>query len=441
MISKSEKSEKLFECIGQIDDRFIMENQPSQKKKSNIRPIFMTLGGVCAAAVAGTILLYMGRLHMDERHNSSYGDSAYIGNPERFTDFYIDYEKLPFTYSAGGELQPIATTGLANDGMGYPGFSAYDVSEGVGNNPWNEDLMIAELPVFRSNCFQNAVYPEDYLPKLQEIAAGIGEELTDVQYTVYDREDLQAALGPEAATIDALAGRTEKITARAGDAVLQVLGGSGIEIIFTQSESILPDSGQLNYYDAEAYAEEHRYLAEKYLGILGFDDYKLSMSGSYGQDEAGAAFEAFVYDGADNAFDAILNYNFKTAVFYVKGSSVRITLGDTPDMLECMGFYPVITAQEARSMLLEDYEKKDKSDVFPEQLSEENIAYVELVYRETNGTLYGETAGAGYYLPYYQFMIRLDDAQEGALHRYGILYIPAVAPEYIEGVDAAVKFN
>lgn len=267
------------------------------------------------------------------------------------------------------------------------------------------------------------------------------EELTEVQYTVYDREDLQAALGPEAATIDALAGRTEKITARAGDAVLQVLGGSGIEIIFTESESILPDSGQLNYYDAEAYAEEHRYLAEKYLGILGFDDCMLSVSGSYGQGEAGAMFEAFVYDGADNAFDAILNYNFKTAVFYVKGNSVRITLGDTPDMLECMGFYPVITAQEARSILFADYEKKDKSDVFPEQLSEENIAYVELVYRETNGTLYGETAGAGYYLPYYQFVIRLDDAQEGALHRYGILYVPAVAPEYIEDVDAAVKFN
>ncbi|MCI7758957.1 MAG: hypothetical protein MSH49_02920 [[Eubacterium] saphenum] len=105
---------------------------------------------------------------------------------------------------------------------------------------------------------------------------------------------------------------------------------------------------------------------------------------------------------------------------------------NTLDSLECIGFYPIISADEAREMLIENpnkyYPNMFDDDFFKDDANVDRIKSVELVYLDT----YSDEC-----LPYYKFIVEIDGfVDETKLHAEGIksfisVFVPAIESSYI----------
>ncbi len=377
------KIPRITDALNHIsDDKITQADQP--RKKRSALPLVCSFGGTCiAAAVLGVVLLNgkpvskppvitssdvpspvsSGITSEPTSAPASQTSSSGSVLPNYFTPyegsgFSIDRDNLPFKYN-GGEPTKISAEPY-NDGMGFLGYYAYDVSELKYNNPWSEDLEIKELPIFK----------------------GGRPTWTRIE------------LSPE-----------------------------------------LPDGYSLGSdADIETEIKTVRYLAEKYSDKLGYTDYELSVWHDYRYDKEPSYFVE-VYESSDNAFDAIMNYNFASSSFYYDSFSNKLFLrkGDGIDKYTCTGFYPTITADTAQEMLLAG----KYSTTVPEieylkgGVTEDIVKHVELMYLPTNG---------GMVIPYYRFLVEIDSNIEGINH-YGAFDVPAISPEYLEGMDTESRYN
>ncbi len=310
------------------------------------------------------------------------------------TNFSIDYNNLPFEYKKEGlsrhDARPM--------GLEYDAYVkyAYDASELVGNNPWNENLEIERLPVFRL--------------KTRPV------ECSDF----------------------------EKVT----EAVKQMNAESGLNLIIDEATSdgirILIPEEKYTDFTAKELAEQHKEIAEKYGKLVGLDDAEFSMSHAYSL-VGRKYYNTFFYQSSDNAFEAIMNYNFKQVriveysysfenyYYGYQEPSNFLTLNYTNsfDRMQCTGFYPTITVQEAKKQLLDGkfyaaYDNATVEDIF--KLSEDKIKSVELVYLDT----YSDEC-----LPYYKFIVEIDGfVDETKLHAEGIksfisVFVPAIESSFV----------
>lgn len=100
--------------------------------------------------------------------------------------------------------------------------------------------------------------------------------------------------------------------------------------------------------------------------------------------------------------------------------------------------HPIITVDEATEKLINGayYSSIPDDEYFKKgELSADDIAMVQLKYR---------SAGEKYYVPYYEFYVKLDPeiSEEGfeipdGTKLYGLFYVPAVAEEYLNVLDNA----
>lgn len=310
------------------------------------------------------------------------------------TEFTIDYDNLPFVYKNEGltkhDARPV--------GLEYDAFVkyAYDASELVGNNPWNENLEIERLPIFRK--------------KARNIECSDLEKTTEAVKQMNDENNLNLLVDGSAE--------------------------DGINIR-------LPEE-KYTGFTAKELAEQYKTIAEKYGKLVGLDDAEFSMVSTYSL--IGRKFyNAFFYQSSDNAFEAIMNYNFKQVriteygysfekYYYSYGEpSDTLTLNYTNrfDTLQCSGFYPIITVQKAKEQLYNGkyYATFDNSDVESAfKAAEDKIKSVELVYLDT----YSDES-----LPYYRFIVEIDGLEdETKLHAEGIkrfinVFVPAIDSAYI----------
>lgn len=310
------------------------------------------------------------------------------------TEFTIDYDNLPFVYKNEGltkhDARPV--------GLEYDAFVkyAYDASELVGNNPWNENLEIERLPIFRK--------------KARNIECSDLEKTTEAVKQMNDENDLNLLVDGSAE--------------------------DGINIR-------LPEKKYTDF-TAKELAEQYKTIAEKYGKLVGLDDAEFSMVNTYSL-IGRKYYNAFFYQSSDNAFEAIMNYNFKQVriteygysfekYYYGYGEpSDTLTLNYTNrfDTLQCSGFYPIITVQKAKEQLYNGkyYATFDNSDVESAfKAAEDKIKSVELVYLDT----YSDET-----LPYYRFIVEIDGLEdETKLHAEGIkrfinVFVPAIDSAYI----------
>ena len=114
------KNEKLLDVMGKIDDELIF-NAINDTKISK-RNVFLKWGAVAACLA---IIIFAGsRLFLHEAEISPTPDST--------------------------ELPMLAITEALGESMGYEGYLAYDISELVNANPWEEDMELATLPVYEN---------------------------------------------------------------------------------------------------------------------------------------------------------------------------------------------------------------------------------------------------------------------------------------------------
>jgi hypothetical protein len=128
------------------------------------------------------------------------------------------------------------------------------------------------------------------------------------------------------------------------------------------------------------------------------------------------------YEGQGDAIEKILGYNFNYINFYPNETGeLWIIRRYNADLSQKIGDYPIVSADEARELLLQGR----YITTVPEGLPDEKyIASVELIYR----------AGRydGVFMPYYRFLAELPSMRrDNGLKTFGAYYVPAVESGYL----------
>ena len=126
------KSEKLLNAIGKIDDNLIFGavNDTKTKKKR----VWLKWG---TAAACLALAVFAGiRLIPNSGFPEELADTKFIPNSN-------SPEELP-------ALPMLSVSESSKEAMGFEGVMAYDISELVNANPWNEDTEISALPVYQN---------------------------------------------------------------------------------------------------------------------------------------------------------------------------------------------------------------------------------------------------------------------------------------------------
>lgn len=434
-------NEQLLSTIGEINDKYISEK--NIKKKMSPLKWAVTGSAACAAAIAGFIVL----------QNTGF---IFSGGEDSVKNKWADCRIFPITdYNSG-----IVKEGTEEVYCGFPYYSIFgNVSEREHtqaveiatvldpDNPWNEDMELISLPVFKNLSYSSEVetptryFTDETMLTMAETAAKqlgteisessfgeVGDFSQDVQY----RYVLKAVCSGEKYGIDALA--------------INVYSDGMVEIDFndyTLNESsacfTLPDGYSFN---SPAEDSENNstleYLAETFADLLQFEDYgyvNYTKCQYASQDDGGNYNGDFfstgvyrIYEKTDNDARNIVNYNLAFADFSGSGSRLfRITLMNRISVSEYMGEYPSISLDNARRRLLKGAYVTNvrESEAGTEGVNSEDIRGAELVYRFGNNN---------YFLPYYCFYVQLKVPpylEETGLNLYGTFYVPAIDFEYV----------
>ena len=310
-------------------------------------------------------------------------------------------------------LRPLKLPESLGGGFGFEGIMLYDISELGGVSPWNEAMELTRLPVYENGSYNIAGVPVGLgeaaiLERLEAAARALDTEILDTEYYY---GETPTGTGPVA-----------RITAHADGMKIAAYADGGIKVSF---EGGLPLPESYRFTD-DATDEESEavlyYLAQRFSKLLGFSRPQLALSGDYTFSGTFHRADA-VYDGGESGVEAILNYSFRCASF-ISNDDGNLTMIRLEDDLACareLGEYPIITAEEARTLLLNGSYITSASYEMP---GEGYVAGVELAYRNSKTD--------EYFLPYYRFYVELpEEARDNGLKTYGVYYVPAVWGQYI----------
>lgn len=394
------KTEKLLNEIGLIDDEIIVEANTNTLKLKSTKRTWLRWASVAAACIVVAVIAVL--------------------IPKESDDF--------------PEL-PMLTISENTGSFGFEGYMAYDISELQNGNPWSESDVIETLPVFQNpTSYDDAGVPiqglssDEMIQKAKDIASVMGLTVDSV-YTNPTEENLQK----EQEKVRSIPGSEEyepdatpyEAIAVCGDVTIEVEANGSVRIIFENGVQ-LPDEYSFTYYDTtEQQANDViQYLLNVYKDISGMNAPSQDLFGDYNiYGQRGFSFGAFECEG--DIIEKILGYNFNRIEFSPNDDG-KLWIIDlhAEDLSQTIGDYPIITAQEARELLLQ----KQYITTVPEELpDEEYIASVELVYRTSR---YDEV-----FMPYYKFLVELPSMQrDNGLKTYGAFYVPAVEGQYISNM-------
>lgn len=320
-------------------------------------------------------------------------------------------------------------------GFGYEGFTVYDLAEYRRSNPWSPDMELTTLPVYRNGAYDplrigmpRGFTEEEMKAQLERYADMFGLTIlsTETRWEEIYTENRQIAIWVKAQT---------------DNGELSIVASGNASYTPPREQARLPEGYRFTYSsttDEEA-MKTLAYLTELYSDVLGLVQPVAVTHGDY---DFHGKFDRiyFIYDGAGTAEEVILNYNFCRVGFASDeygdakddsekseaGSLRYLSQSNTLLLAEKLGDYPIITADEARELLLAGYGQSSvPSDIATP--TAENVEHVELVYRD--GPM------EELLLPYYRFDVRLpDEPSRGSglgLKTYGVYYVPAVAAEYL----------
>ncbi|HEY8349216.1 MAG TPA: hypothetical protein PK767_02745 [Clostridiales bacterium] len=437
------RSEKLMDYIGQIDDSFIIEadSQPANTKSAR-RPRIKWVPAAIAAAcliISSAFLLILMR------------PSGPVDLP--------DLPKLTVNTDLGS--------------FGFEGLMAYNIDELRNGNPWTENNDLETMPVFANpheydsaGAPVSGLTPEEMLAEAEKIADIFGLDVTSL-YTEPALEEIEQiiqkmeAIGASeeeisrntsifyaAAKCNGAEIRVEKDghvylsltpeTAHLAEEIEKLSAYESFEVSFdikykTEDGTMystglpLPAGYSFTFSNTsnEQALEITQYLYSKYGAFTGITTPGFDVAADYTFSGVLTRPHTFVFENEGTLTDRILNYNFRRLYFYATDSG---GLGGisyyNADLSKKIGDYPIITAEEARRLLLEGHYITSVPEALP---GKRYIAHVELIYRA--GRL--DTV----FMPYYRFLVELPSMElENGLKTYGAFYVPAVRSEYLENM-------
>ena len=394
--------EELFELLGDVEEAYVGQARTAAPRPSRARWVKWGAAAACLAlAVYGGAGLAL---------------RTAPGEPE--------LPMLTIAQDIGGD-------------MGFEGLMAYDVSELVSANPWTESAGLTTLPVYKNQLS----YDEDNWVSGVDLDA-----MTALFYDAAARLGLDPGrLDPVINTPSFLRGNEfypstrnkklgeytpEETYYRSAKPELSAEYG-GIEIMVSADLTAhitfdpalpLPEEFHWTYHASyQDTAAAAGFLMDAYPALLGMEEAQTDVYGGDRDIYLEQSYHIGFFSGSGDLTEQIVNYNFHRVQFFSDGEGklwiVRIF---APDLSEKVGDYPIITAEEARELLLGGNYITTVPDAIP---AAENIAKTELVYRT------GEREE--YFMPYYRFYVELPEWERDGLKTYGAFYVPAVEGTYL----------
>ncbi len=329
---------------------------------------------------------------------------------------------------------PLLTLSLSNNGMGFEGYGAYDISDLANANPWSEDQKLSTLPVYKNTITYDQFHiasgsdPEKMKATLLDIADRLGldtDSLTITDDSPDEETKKKMIEGFKMAT------RLDTVPDGYFDPAMLTIETEGLKLEVDQSLTVtisfdppisLPEDYNFTHHaaygEAEAVAE---YLKEEYKDLVGFDEPMANIAGGdrniYGLQNYHVEF----YDAGGSYKEDIVNYNFNRVAFYCNDEG-KLFLARVfqPDLSHKVGDYPIITVEEAKELLA----KGSYITTVPYELpGMDYVKKAELVYRNDREI--------EYFMPYYRFYVELPEMEREGMKTFGAYYVPAVAGEYI----------
>lgn len=317
--------------------------------------------------------------------------------------------------------------------VGY-GMEAISESDLENGNPWSENMKIQTMPVFMSS----STHPDGEKMKeiLMEAADFFDLDLTDsdIEDSTFGEEEAEALraqfkeYGASEEEIDRVVKNSfsmGEISASKNGISLRINTAFTLDISF-DSPIELPAGYNFGFNASEdELSRAGDYLIEEYGGLLNMKNPVKNLFAEYrGSVE--------YYDGGTSIQEAITDYSLNIVRFISdENGGLRIIRIYSSKGCEKIGDYPVMTAEEAKTLLFEG----NYLTSVPEELSgNEEIGRTELTYR----------SGIGYehVMPFYRFLVKLPEKYWGDREAlYGAYYVCAVKKEYIAGKSPQISYN
>lgn len=422
------KEERILNALGEVDEKYIAEAAPS--REAGTKAIWLRWGALaaCAALIfsAGVRLI---QAELPGRNPASLPGNTPGDNPAGLPDSSSEHP------TEGGAGSPSALPLLTisentYEAAGYEGYMAYDISDLINANPWNEAAELSALPVFRNTLSYDTdiiVSGADFDAMesfLLEIAARLHMNTDTLEITDNTPNAEEQAI------------ITEKSEGKVPEgyfnptALIAKQNGIKIEVDVSMTATItfepaitLPNGYSFTHYssydDILAVAE---YLREAYSDLIAMEEPLMNIDGGDYNIYRQQMYHITFFDTAENLTQQILNYQFNRVAFYCNDEEkFYMARVFRPNLSDKAGDYPIISTQEATDLLLNG---NYITTVPCEMPGQEYIAGMELVYRSGKHE--------EYYMPYYRFYVELPEMeQEDGLKDYGAYYVPAVRQEYL----------
>lgn len=316
-------------------------------------------------------------------------------------------------------LKPV-TLGWIDDGSDFKEVIAASAGELENGCPWDtSDPPVETLPVYEGKNEMTAggtvrfgLDADEMEQLLRELAQALGYRLETVT-TRTDGTQVQGDQQPCA--VDGMAaGATFEVVA------------TGAFTMTLKEPAPLPEEYRLTPGSSRADAERTAvYLAQQYAGALGMEDPRPQVQLEYSA--AGERRFSLRVRGGGDLSRQLLEYSFGGLQFFLNDAAelTGLRLWGTQAAGESLGDHPLITAAQAAKSLAEGRCYTSVTESFP---GIEYLAATELVYREGNEVV----------APYYRLLVELPTLARGdGLKTYGVYYVPAISPEYLNDPPAA----
>lgn len=309
------------------------------------------------------------------------------------------------------ELEKITLSEINVGGMGFEGLLFYDDEDFLAHVS-QVQISAETMPVYKNLSYNKYAYPlgmtySELKEKFDTLSRYFGvEDCETTEYTYPLDEN-----GTPSDIVTSISCSTDELS-------LCVRADGSWSVLFGEKEAV-------PYSAAE---ENALYYVEKYSDLFSFENPAVSAFSDrdiYG--EIGHEYYV-VYNKTDDETENLIGmtYSYVRPILYKDGTFGGFHVSGGMAYKEKLGDYPIITEDEAKNALIGGRYITTVPSDFYSGITEENIVFCEMTYRESNA----EEA----LIPYYRFYVRLDKTLEG-LHNYGAFYVPAIKEEYIANME------
>ena len=298
---------------------------------------------------------------------------------------------------------------IDDDWYGGERLTAEDFQNRMNALPWNESMQIGALPIYKNLAYHtnedgeyigHSYYDED---TLSVMAQAIAEQLNmQVNKSYFYMNDTNVVQG---------------IVAETPEGEIRIDGNGIVNVTFADGVQLPKEYQMSTIANTEKANDTVMYLLE-YYQALWQENYRVSACyPSY--DLEGNCRMHYRAVGTGYGTEGILEHYFNQVDFYYNNQKglTGLRFGDSRAAAQNLGYYPVISLEEAKALLLEGKCKNYFIELRPDEYDESMIQGVELMYhcREREE----------YFQPYYRFYLKKEDSNV-----YHSFYVPA-----IRGVD------